>query len=273
MTNALREWPGNTNRLLHALSPEIRANVLAVAEHVPLKLRSVQFDIDKPIEHVYFPTHGVVSIVSAVFSGEGIETGTVGKEGMTGIPLLLGARQISTQGFCQVAGAAYRVPADHFIALADSNAEFRRLVGRYAVTFLQQSSQNSACNRIHSIRQRCARWLLETHDRVSGQNFGLTQEFLAQMLGVRRATVSQIQSTFQREGLIEYSYRQITVLDRPALEAVVCECYRITAAEYARLVEGRELPSLFAGTVSPQTGESTLDSPTRSADDDTQPPE
>jgi len=268
MISATRQWPGNTNRLLQALSPEMRANVLAVAEHVPLVLRQVQFDIDKPIEYVYFPTHGVVSIVSAMLSRESVETGTVGKEGMTGIPLLLGARQVSQQAFCQVPGAAYRIPADAFLTLAAENAEFRTLVGRYAVTFLQQGAQNSACNRLHSIRQRCARWLLETHDRVSGETFGLTQEFLAQMLGVRRATVSQIQSALQREGLIDYSYRQITVLDRAGLEAVVCECYRITAAEYARLVEGQDVPSLFTDTMRPETNESTLESPQHSADDD-----
>ncbi len=258
---------GNTNRLLDALSPETRAAVLARATHVPLELRSVMFDIDKPIEYVYFPTHGVVSIVAAVLSGEAVETATVGREGMTGIPLLLGARQVSAQAFCQVPGSSYRIPSDDFMALLDQHPDLRQTAGRYAVALLSQSSQNSACNRLHSIRQRCARWLLESHDRVSGETFGLTQEFLAQMLGVRRATVSQIQSAFQREGLIEYSYRQITVLDRAGLEAAVCDCYRITSSEYARLIEGRDVPSLF-GATSAGTGESTLDTPQKTADDD-----
>lgn len=257
----------NTNRLLDALSAETRTRVLAAAEHVPLNLRAVMSDIDKPMEFAYFPTHGVVSIVSAVLSGEAIETGTVGREGMTGIPLVLGARQASTQAFCQVAGSAYRVPANDFVALVDQDPEFRGVVGRYALAFLAQTAQSSACNRLHTIRQRCARWLLETHDRVSGETFGLTQEFLAQMLGVRRATVSQIQSALQRDGLIEYSYRQITVLDRPGLEAAACECYRITAAEYARLVDGRETPSLFADTLSAKTGETMLESPSSSVED------
>jgi CRP-like cAMP-binding protein len=254
--------------LLEVLSPETRANILGVAELMPLQLRQVLFDIDTPIEYVYFPTHGVISIVSAVLSGEAIETATVGREGFAGLPLALGARQVSVQAFCQVAGAAYRIPAEPFIALLDQNGEFRNAVGRYTLAFLGQTAQSSACNRLHSIRQRCARWLLETHDRVSGQTFGLTQEFLAQMLGVRRATVSQVQSALQRDGLIDYSYRQITVVDRAGLEAAACDCYRITGSEYARLIDGREMPSLFASATSTVTGETALESPVGSTDDD-----
>jgi CRP-like cAMP-binding protein len=267
-THASKQGSNNTNRLIDALAPETRARVLDAAEHVPLALRQVMIDIDRPIEYAYFPTHGVISMVSAILTGEAIETATVGREGMTGIALALGARQVSAQAFCQVAGFAYRIPADDFASLLADHAEFRLVIGRYTLAFLSQTAQSSACNRLHSIRQRCARWLLETHDRVSGETFGLTQEFLAQMLGVRRATVSQVQSALQRDGLIEYSYRQITVVDRPALEAAACECYRITGSEYARLVGGREIPSLFAEVVSAKTGETALESPARSVADD-----
>jgi CRP-like cAMP-binding protein len=268
MPGSLVQPSTNSNRLLDKLSPDVRARVIAAAEHVPLKLREIVIDIDTPIRYAYFPTHGVVSFLAAMLTGEAVETATVGREGMTGIPLVLGARQVSIQAFCQVAGSAYRIPADEFIALLDSEPELRRAVGRYAVAFIGQSAQTSACNRLHSIRQRCARWLLETHDRVAGQTFGLTQEFLAQMLGVRRATVSQVQSALQRDGLIEYSYRQITVIDRAGLEAAACECYRIIATEYERLIGDTPAASVFSGVIVAKTGETALESPSRSVEDE-----
>ena len=165
-------------------------------------------------------------------TGEAVETATIGPEGMAGIPAFLDADQMSCQTFCQVPGRAYRLPVAAFRAEIDRSDELRRLLSRYVVAFHVQTSQTSACTRLHSMRERCARWLLHTHDRVNGGTFALTQEFLAQMMGVRRATVSEVAAGLQRDGLIEYSYRQITVLDRVGLEAAACECYRIITAEY-----------------------------------------
>jgi CRP-like cAMP-binding protein len=268
MTLRTRFQSTATNRLVDALPEESRKRFLDSTESVHLDPRKVLFDIDTPISHVYFPTYGVVSIVSAITTGEAVETGTIGREGMTGIPLLLGARRVSTQAFCQVEAQALRLPADAFESLVQSDAAARLIFSRYALAFLGQTEQNSVCNRLHTIRQRCARWLLETHDRVSGETFGLTQEFLAQMLGVRRATVSQIAAQLQREGLIQYEYRQITVLDRAGLEAAACDCYRITAAEYARLIDNAEVPSVFASVSASSRGETTLEAPTSAGADE-----
>ncbi len=254
------------NRILDALSADTRTRLLGVAELVPLKLRQVMFDIDQPIEYVYFPVHGVVSIVSTTLAGEAIETATVGSEGMTGVPLLLGATQMSAQAFCQVAGRAYRIAAADFCAQLDSGSELRPAVARYALAFLTQTAQTSACNRLHTMRQRCVRWLLETHDRVAGETFNLTHEFLAQMMGVRRATVSEVASALQRDGLIDYSYRQITVRDRAGLESEACDCYRIIRCEYERLIDGKQVPSLFAGVTTAETGDTALQAPTSTAD-------
>lgn len=258
-----------TNRLLELLDPEARAHIVSVAELVGLTHRQVIFDIDQPIPHVYFPLCGVVSVVSAVTSGEAVETATVGPEGMTGIAVLFGADQMSCQAFCQVPGRAYRIPTHVLREEVDRDPALRRLLGRYALSFLSQTSQTSACNRLHSMRQRCARWLLQTHDRVGGDTFALTQDFLAQMMGVRRATVSEVASELQRAGLIEYSYRQITVVDRPALERASCECYRIITAEYDRLVLGKDTPSFFSpATTQMAPGETALQPPEHTADSD-----
>jgi CRP-like cAMP-binding protein len=267
-TAAAKHVPVAGNRLLDIVDAEVRQRLLDAAELVPLTHRQIVADIDRPIEHVYFPLHGVLSVLSATTTGEAVETATVGPEGMTGIPVLLGADQMSCQTFCQVPGRAYRLPAAAFRAEVARSDELRGLLGRYAVSFIAQTSQTSACNRLHSMRERCARWLLQTHDRVNGGTFALTQDFLAQMMGVRRATVSEVASGLQRDGLIEYSYRQITVLDRVGLEAAACECYRIITAEYDRLVLGRNVPSYFSPDLTQEApGTSALQPPTRTVED------
>jgi CRP-like cAMP-binding protein len=267
-TSSDKHVPVPGNRLLDMVDVEVRSRLLEAAELVALTHRQIVADIDRPIEHVYFPLYGVLSVLSATMTGEAVETATVGPEGMTGVPVLLGADQMSCQTFCQVPGRAYRLPAAAFREQVAQSDELRGLLGRYAVSFLGQTSQTSACNRLHSMRERCARWLLQTHDRVNGATFALTQDFLAQMMGVRRATVSEVAAGLQRDGLIEYSYRQITVLYRAGLEAAACECYRIVTAEYDRLVLGKNVPSYFSPEMTQETpGTSALQPPTRTVED------
>lgn len=253
------------NRLLAGLgfAPE---SLFRRTEIVPLTLRRVLFDIDRPIEHVYFPLSGIVSIVGADLSGSAIETATIGREGFVGIPIVLGADQVSAQAFCQVAGQALQVPVDVFRDAIAENHDMEIALRRYVLAYLSQTAQTSVCNRLHTMRERCARWLLETHDRVDGDTFGLTHEFLAQMLGVRRATVSKVAAEFQYERLIQYEYRQITVIDRAGLERVACVCYRVIKLEYDRLVRGLPAASLFDPAISAHDDRTSLKTPLHTAD-------
>jgi CRP-like cAMP-binding protein len=231
------------NRILAALPPDEWARLRERMEWVPMPLRKVVFQPNQPIPHVYFMEEGMVSILGLVEDGSAVETATVGNEGMVGVPVFLGAMQMAAQAFVQVAGSAWRLPS---AALRD---EVRRAtavadaLGRYTQALFTLVAQSSACNRKHAVEQRCARWLLMTHDRVSHDTFGLTQLFLSQMLGVRRATVSEAAGALQQARLIEYSRGRITVLDRAGLEAAACVCYGVIRAEFARMVDGAPITS------------------------------
>lgn len=253
------------NRLLAHFDADDLASLAAQLERIPLHLRDVLFDIDRPIDHVYFVETGVVSIVRAALDGSAVETGTVGHEGMVGLPVFFGTGSTSAQAFCQVEGAAYRMATDDFERALRAYPSFSARVGRYAGAFFTQTAQGSACNRLHTMRQRCARWLLDTHDRVESDTFALTHEFLAEMLGVRRATVSEVAAQLQRDRLISYEYRRITILDRDGLEQAACDCYRIIKREFDRLVEGQTSPSLFAGRTLSIGGETATHPPERAA--------
>ncbi len=228
---------GPRNRLLALLEDDARQRLMDVAERTPLRLKQILFDANAPIEHVYFVEDGVVSLVAGTGDGVVVETATVGNEGVVGLPLFLGADRTSAQALAQIAGTAYRVPADAFREELRRDEGLVQLLGRYTQAFIAQTAQTSACNRLHTMRQRCARWLLECHDRVEGDTFILTQEFLSKLLGVRRATVSEVASGLQRDGVIQYEYGHITVRDRSALERETCECYAIIKREYERLIE------------------------------------
>jgi CRP-like cAMP-binding protein len=249
------------NRLLAQLGTDEWARLSPHLELVQLSLRQILYDIDRPIGHVYFVEEGVVSIVAAGLDGQAVETGTVGNEGMVGLPVIFGSDTTSAQAFCQVPGAAYRMGVGELSQSLLSGGRLAAVIRRYALAFLTQTGQGSACNRLHSIRQRCARWLLECHDRVSGDTFQLTHEFLSQMLGVRRATVSEIAGQLQREAIIAYEYGRITILDRTRLEEAACECYAIIWREFQRLVERHEVPSVFEGRRTAAAGRTVLQEP------------
>jgi CRP-like cAMP-binding protein len=185
----------------------------------------VLYEPNETIRAVYFLESGVASMVSMMREGATVEVSTIGNDGLVGVPLLLGASSMPTRCFLQVPGDGKRMEAETFI---DSIAEydgFRRLLLRYVQVLFNQVAQTAACNRAHSVEQRCARWLLMTRDRMTTDVLPLTHEFLGYMLGVRRESVSVAAEALQHSGLITYQRGKITIRDRPALEAATCECY------------------------------------------------
>lgn len=185
--------------------------------------------------HVHFPLDAVLSMLTVVQDGRGVEFATVGREGMSGSNETLTGAGTPMRVIAQVSGASLRVPAADLSELARTSFHARGLLLRYNQSLLVQAAQVAACNRLHPVEERCARWLLMTHDRVRRDEFLLTQEFLSQMLGVRRARVNVAAGTLQRAGLIRYSRGRIRLTDREGLEAASCECYGVVRAEYDRL--------------------------------------
>ncbi len=225
------------NRLLAALPPDELDRLRPALETVPLAFKQELYRPGQPIGQVWFPYSGVMSLINEVPEGRAVEFATVGNEGFVGVAPLLGVESMPTRCLSQIPGAASRMEAGAFRAAQDANPAFRALLLRYTLALLNQIAQTAACNRAHPIEERCARWLLMTHDRVNGdKHFPLTQEFLAQMLGVRRASVSVAQAILHRAGLIRYTRGTMTVLDREGLEAASCPCYGVIRAELDRLL-------------------------------------
>ncbi|HYW58885.1 MAG TPA: Crp/Fnr family transcriptional regulator [Xanthobacteraceae bacterium] len=214
---------------LEAISPDL--------EPVQLVLRQVLHSPFEPIEHVFFVTRGVASLVNEPETGDIVEFATVGPEGMVGFPVFLGTKSVPSRAIMQVPGAAMRMKASDFERALGRTPTLHNLLLRYTMALLNQVAQTTACNRLHEVQERCARWLLQTHDRVDGDSFPLTHEFLSQMLGVHRPTVSVAASILQKAGLIDYTRGQVTIVDRKGLEAASCSCYRIIKEEYDRLLD------------------------------------
>jgi len=227
--------PNQRNFLLQLLPSAEYDVVEREIEPVTLELGTVLAEPGQPPGHVYFPETCVVSVVSATDGVDGVEVGTIGNEGMIGLSVVLGAAPPPDRTLVQVAGEGWRLPVDRFTDAAERLPRFQRLLRQYTHAYLVQVSQTAACNRLHEIEQRCARWLLMTHDRVwRAPQFALTQEFLAIMLGARRAGVSEAAGALQARGLIRYTWGKISVLDRRGLEAAACPCYGIVRDHFAR---------------------------------------
>lgn len=224
------------NRLLASLPEEEYERLLPYLETVSLTHKQVVYAPNEPIEYVYFPKNCVISLVIFMEHGSAVEVGTVGNEGMAGIPVFLGADSIPSDAFCQIPGDALRMRADVFKNTVTPGSPLHYLLQRYTQTVLNQIAQTAACNSVHVIEKRCCRWLLMTHDRVGRDEFPLTQEYLSDMLGVRRASVSAVAASLQKAGLIRYSRGRIEIIDRKGLESAACECYRIVKAEFDRLL-------------------------------------
>jgi CRP-like cAMP-binding protein len=223
------------NRILAALPRSTLDRVVVHLSHEKLPVRRVLQARGEAIESVVFPLDGVASMVSIGDAGESLEVATIGSEGMVGLPLFLGGESASVDVFVQVPGEGLFLAAEIFHELIESESSLARSLLLYTQALLTQIAQCSACNQHHPMIGRCARWLLQTHDRVKGDEFELTHEFLGLMLGVRRATVTQTAQALQKRGLISYTRGVMTVLDRAGLEKAACVCYRLIAAEYARL--------------------------------------
>ena len=214
------------NQLLAELPAEEIERLMPSLESVPLLTGMPIYEPNRRITHVYFPISGIVSMTSDMREGT-VEVGTVGREGMTGLPLVLRANTMPTRAFVQVPGHSYRMGDEDLFAAMSDSPRFGRLLMRYALALFDQAAQHAACNRLHALEERCARWLLMTHDRVDGDVLPLKQQFLAEMLGVHRPAVTLAAGALQKAGVIRYTRGKVTVLDRPALERASCECYEI----------------------------------------------
>lgn len=228
---------GVRNLLLNRLPSSDMKRLLKAARHETAEPRKLIYDINKPINRVYFPEEGVCSVVTVLNDGRQLEIATVGYEGMVGLPAFFGAKRSAAKAFWQVAGRALVFDA---AVLEREKSNGSQLVDRlhlYTQAFFTQLAQSVTCNRLHSLEQRCARWLLMTHDRVEGDEFLLTQDFLAQMLGVRRTGVTEVAGRLQKAGLITYRRGCMTIVDRKGLESVSCECYDTVHKQFKRLLE------------------------------------
>lgn len=224
------------NRLLELLSSDDFDHLRPHLDHVPLDYRFELYGAGKPIPFVYFPVTGVASIVNTMRDGSAAEVGTVGNEGVVGLPVILGDKVAPNEVYVQVPGTALRMSANLFGEALKRSGTMRTVVFHYVHALFNQIAQSAACNSFHTVEQRCCRWLLMTHDRVHSDKFILTQEFLGMMLGVRRTSVTLAASQLKRKKLIGYSRGHVTVLDRPGLEESTCECYAVSKREFDRLL-------------------------------------
>jgi CRP-like cAMP-binding protein len=216
------------NGLLSALPAEDYKRIAPSLEVVPLKLKEILHKPGSPVEHVYFPGGGFCSIVSVLEDGSMVEVATVGREGMVGLAALSDGRPSSSSAV-MVQGEAetcYRMAANAFRREMDRQGAFHGLLNRYTQAHMGFIMQSTACNAMHSVEQRLARWLLLAHDRMARDQFPLTQEFVAMMLGAARPTVTVVAGTLQKAGLITYRRGKVTIVDRKKLESASCECYR-----------------------------------------------
>lgn len=203
---------------------------------VALEFKQILYRTGATIEGVYFPNSGTASALTIMEDGSAIEVATVGNEGMVGLGVLLADKTSPNEVIVQIAGDALWMDADVLEQEAGHDSPLRRLLLLYQTAFLTQVSYSVACNGLHALQQRCCRWLLMTHDRMDGDEVPLTHEFLGIMLGVRRASVTDVLRPLHEQGLLSNSRGTITILDRTGLEALSCECYRKVRGEFDRLL-------------------------------------
>lgn len=220
---------GGFNRLLARLPVAEYTWLRAMLEPTTLRVRQVLYEPGETITHVYFPTTAVVSLVVTGQDGTSVETALVGYDGLVGLPVVLGLDRDTSEAICQISGKALRVGVPAFRAALGRGPALRDALQRYTQSVFVQVGHTAACNRLHPMYGRCARWLLEAQDRVRGDTFPTTHDLMAALLAVRRATITVTAGALQREGLISYHRGRITVLDRARLEAAACECYRAVA--------------------------------------------
>ncbi len=229
-----------TNVILRGLDDAAFAHVLAHGTIVHLPLREVVYEPERPIDDVYFPIDCVLSIVTRMRDGHQIEIGTIGREGMSAFPLLLGASSTANDCYCQVPGSAVRISSELFHEMHATIPDFRQLLDRYLQAYVNMLGQMAACNRLHNIQTRCARWLLMTRDRVSADEIPLTHEYLAMMLGTGRSGVTIAVGALQDAALIRSARGTFRILDRAGLEAASCECYEVAKEQFGGILRAME---------------------------------
>ena len=228
------------NHLLAALPAADYERLLPHLEPVILPLGLVIFESGSKLRHLYFPASGIVSLLYAMENGASTEIAVIGNEGVVGIALFMGGETTPSRAVVQCAGYGYRLRASVLKREFERGGPLQLLLLRYTQALITQMSQTAVCNRHPSVEQQLCRWLLLSRDRVRSNELAMTQELIANMLGVRREGVTEAAGKLQKAGLIHYSRGQITVLDRPQLEAHVCECYAVVKREYARLLGGAD---------------------------------
>jgi CRP-like cAMP-binding protein len=222
------------NGLLAAVPRNACRGLLAGLEPVTLTFGDVLYEPGDTIRHVYFPGSSVVSLLTLADGHLALEVGLIGREGMVGVPLVLGHNDSSVRALVQGTGSAMRMASALFRKEFQRQPPLQKAIYRYVHSLMAQISQTAACNRFHVVEARLARWLLMTHDRVQSDQFHMTQEFLGHMLGVRRVGVTRAAQALQKNKLISYNRGNIIVLDRPGLEAAACQCYSIVKMEKTR---------------------------------------
>ena len=229
------------NHLLQVLPEDVRSRVFPQLELVPLPLGYVLYESGACLDHVYFPTNSIVSLLYVMKDGASAEIAVVGNEGVVGVALFMGGETTPNRAVVQSAGSAYRLKSQVLKYEFGQSGALQHLFLRYTQSLLTQMAQTAACNRHHTVEQQLCRWLLMSLDRLHSNNLTMTQELISNMLGVRREGVTESAGKLQAQGIIQYTRGRITVVDRPKLERICCECYRVVKLETDRL-----LPSTIA---------------------------
>ena len=228
--------PPIRNKVLGLLPAAELETVLSRSEMVTVQSKEIVWRREEPVNYVYFPEDCVISLVTEMEDGDSVEAMTVGSDGFAGMAVFHRAPSSRLKAIGQITGAARRIAAEDFLELTRDCEGFDDLLHRYSQFVFETVAQSAACNRLHVIEQRCARWLLMSQDRVGRNRFDLTQEFLAEMLGVRRPGVTVAMGILEKQGLIAHSRGSIAVVDRPGLEKASCECYRTIRERQAKLI-------------------------------------
>lgn len=223
------------NHILKVLSDEDYARLHPHLEPVELALGQVIYQPEESIEYIYFPNNAMASLIATTAEGQCAEVGVVGREGIVGVDVLMGVDSTTNECIVQIADGALRIKTERAREAFGASREMNTLLLRYIHALMMQISQTALCNRLHSIEQRLARWLLMCHDRAVTDKLPLTQEFLAIMLGANRPSVTTAAIVLQGGGFIRYARGKITVIDREGLEDFACDCYRVVKPEYDRL--------------------------------------
>ncbi len=224
------------NAILRGLVPGDLDEFVREGEIIELKVRDPIYVAEAVIDEVYFPIDCVLSVVTRMKEGGMIEVGTIGREGCSAVPLLMGARTTANDCFCQVPGTVIKLSAEAFHRVRNANPNFRALLDRFFQGYVNFLGQLAGCNRLHSVYERCSRWLLMSNDRVDSETIHLTHEYLAMMLGSRRSGVSIALSTLRRAGFIDYGNGRIQILDRNGLEESSCECYGVAREQFSGML-------------------------------------